>query len=363
MRRAGIRPPANRVNVQLRLAARTAPSTLVSARRSIRPAAVVGVSPGETGIFRRRRQHGDASGRSGRQRGDRRAFLDHPGSRFRRPDAEVLRDPRRRFRSARHLHEHGRRSRARFAFEFTVANEVSGIGLDIFDSSRDFGSGGRLRSVVDMDPGRLSRRIRGSAFSARTARSACSARSAATAGSRSSSSGRRGELEGVAGARRGALELLLRFRRLAHGGQRHRGHGQRRVPDRGAVSRYSALDQYAMGLVDASASATVLLRGESGDDAPEGSDVGAAGRRDDHRHAAYAADSGHHRDPWPAPPLRSRLASACTGRPSSSWSAWARPPALPISPRSIGSGWPGRASSFGPPTDACAPETRLQPPS
>jgi len=38
-----------------------------------------------------------------------------------------------------------------FAFEFTVANEVSGIGQDIFDSSRDFGSRGRLRSMVDMD--------------------------------------------------------------------------------------------------------------------------------------------------------------------------------------------------------------------
>jgi hypothetical protein len=38
-----------------------------------------------------------------------------------------------------------------FAFEFTVANEVSGIGVDIYDSSRDFGSAGRLRSIVNMD--------------------------------------------------------------------------------------------------------------------------------------------------------------------------------------------------------------------
>jgi hypothetical protein len=38
-----------------------------------------------------------------------------------------------------------------FAFEFTVANEVQGIGVDIFDASRNFGSGGRLRSVVNMD--------------------------------------------------------------------------------------------------------------------------------------------------------------------------------------------------------------------
>jgi hypothetical protein len=38
-----------------------------------------------------------------------------------------------------------------FAFESTVANEVRGIGTSIFDASRDFGSGGRLRSFTMMD--------------------------------------------------------------------------------------------------------------------------------------------------------------------------------------------------------------------
>ncbi len=38
-----------------------------------------------------------------------------------------------------------------FAYETTVANEVRGIGLDTFDLSSDFGSGGRLRSLVVMD--------------------------------------------------------------------------------------------------------------------------------------------------------------------------------------------------------------------
>jgi hypothetical protein len=38
-----------------------------------------------------------------------------------------------------------------FAFESTVANEIRGLGIDTFDSSRDFGSGGRLRSLVMMD--------------------------------------------------------------------------------------------------------------------------------------------------------------------------------------------------------------------
>jgi hypothetical protein len=38
-----------------------------------------------------------------------------------------------------------------FAFEMTVANEVQGIGVPVFDAARDFGSAGRLRSVAVMD--------------------------------------------------------------------------------------------------------------------------------------------------------------------------------------------------------------------
>ncbi len=38
-----------------------------------------------------------------------------------------------------------------FAFEVTVANEIRGIGVDVYDDSREFGSAGRLRSVVLMD--------------------------------------------------------------------------------------------------------------------------------------------------------------------------------------------------------------------
>jgi hypothetical protein len=41
--------------------------------------------------------------------------------------------------------------RTAFAYEVTVANDVWGIGVDLFDRSRDFGSSGRLRSVVVMD--------------------------------------------------------------------------------------------------------------------------------------------------------------------------------------------------------------------
>ncbi|HEX2445668.1 MAG TPA: hypothetical protein VHJ77_17110 [Vicinamibacterales bacterium] len=38
-----------------------------------------------------------------------------------------------------------------FAFETTVANEIRGIGIDTFDLARDFGSAGRLRSIAVMD--------------------------------------------------------------------------------------------------------------------------------------------------------------------------------------------------------------------
>jgi hypothetical protein len=38
-----------------------------------------------------------------------------------------------------------------FSFEVTVANDIDGIGVDRFDATRDFGSAGRLRSVVQMD--------------------------------------------------------------------------------------------------------------------------------------------------------------------------------------------------------------------
>jgi hypothetical protein len=38
-----------------------------------------------------------------------------------------------------------------FAFELTVANRIRGLGIDLFDASREFGSPGALQSVVVMD--------------------------------------------------------------------------------------------------------------------------------------------------------------------------------------------------------------------
>ena len=74
-----------------------------------------------------------------------------------------------------------------FAFESTLANEIQGIGLDVFDTSREFGSAGRLQQLhVDGSPREVSRRPDARGSWARTARSACSDRKSGIAGSRMS---------------------------------------------------------------------------------------------------------------------------------------------------------------------------------
>jgi hypothetical protein len=143
--------PANRVNVQLRLASDGSIDFVYGA--AINPSsAVVGVSPGETGIFSpidvSTAAAGTVAGGSGAT-GERfsatqeldfvaltRKFYETHADDF---DQLVI------FSNTRTTQQ------GTFAFEFTVANEVSGIGLDTFDSSRDFGSRGRLRSIVDLD--------------------------------------------------------------------------------------------------------------------------------------------------------------------------------------------------------------------
>jgi hypothetical protein len=144
--------PASRVNVQLRLASDGSVDFIYGA--IVAPAsAVVGVSPGETGIFTAIdvdtvSASGVVGGGSGAV-GERfssspeldfvaltRKFYETHGDDF---DQLVL------FTNTKTTRQ------GTFAFEFTVANEIGGIGLDVFDSSRDFGSRGRLRSVVDMD--------------------------------------------------------------------------------------------------------------------------------------------------------------------------------------------------------------------
>jgi hypothetical protein len=111
--------------------------------------AVVGVSPGHTGEFRavNLSDAGPTSG-GGAAVGERFAttgqldtvavikkfYQTHPDN-FDQlvvwTDAAIIRDA--------------------FAYETTVANEIRGIGVDIYDASRDFGSAGRLRSFAIMD--------------------------------------------------------------------------------------------------------------------------------------------------------------------------------------------------------------------
>ena len=112
--------------------------------------AVVGLSPGRTGQF----STADLSAAAGAARGG--AAI---GERFSaEPDLDLVAVARRFYQSHRDDFDQiviwtDTRvvSGDTFAFETTVANEIRGIGADVFDASRDFGSGGRLRSIVLMD--------------------------------------------------------------------------------------------------------------------------------------------------------------------------------------------------------------------
>jgi hypothetical protein len=142
---------ANRVNVQVRIGADGNLDFIYGSTVAV-TSAVVGVSPGATGIFKTvdvsQAATTPSAGGSGAV-GERfatsqeadfvalaRKFYQTHGDDF---DQFVI------FSNARTTES------GTFAFEFTVANEVTGIGVDVFDASRDFGSAGRLRSIVNMD--------------------------------------------------------------------------------------------------------------------------------------------------------------------------------------------------------------------
>ena len=142
---------ANRVNVQVRVAADGSIDFLYGATVAA-TSAVVGVSPGTTGIFSP--VDLDTAGTAtlsggGGAVGERFAqqtsldfvalakkFYETHGDNY---DQLMI------FTNTRTTES------GVFSFEFTVQNEVTGIGVDIYDSSHDFGSQGRLRSIVDMD--------------------------------------------------------------------------------------------------------------------------------------------------------------------------------------------------------------------
>lgn len=142
---------ANRVNVQVRLGADGNIDLVYGATVSA-TSAVVGVSPGATGIFTpvdvSTAANGLITGGSGAV-----------GERFAaQQEVDFVATARRFYQTHADAFDQlvvftNTRTTARgvFSYEFTVANEVSGIGLDLYDSSRDFGSNGKLRSIVNMD--------------------------------------------------------------------------------------------------------------------------------------------------------------------------------------------------------------------
>ena len=121
-----------------------------------------------------------------------------------------------------------------FAFEVTVANDVAGIGLDLFDSSREFGSNGRLSSLVQMDaitnfPDDPATKFLGENNTLSVIGQEVGHRWLAFLQLQRSQSAAVG---GAAGARRGALELLLQLRRIGDGGQPDSGSRRRQLQDR-----------------------------------------------------------------------------------------------------------------------------------
>lgn len=161
-----------------------------------------------------------------------------------------------------------------FAFEFTVANEVQGIGVDVYDASRDFGSRGRLRSVVDMD--------RISSYPEDPAQPFLGENNALSLLGQECGHRWLAFLEFKNGAT-SSTELLGRDEahwsfffdsdasHMEGNDIEDRGGGVFRTV--GAVSRYSALDQYAMGLRAASEVPPMFLvtsvtSGGSKEDAP-----------------------------------------------------------------------------------------------
>ena len=112
--------------------------------------AVVGVSPGRTSSFRT----ADLS-TPGPTAGGAAAF----GERFaQNPDLDVVSTATAFYRTHPDSYDQlviwtdtSVVSGEAFAFESTIANEIQGIGVDVYDLSRQFGSAGRLRSFTMMD--------------------------------------------------------------------------------------------------------------------------------------------------------------------------------------------------------------------
>ena len=138
-----------------------------------------------------------------------------------------------------------------FAFETTIANDIRGIGVGIFNASRDFGSSGRLRSLVLMDaltkyPGSPTQRFLGEDSTLSLLGHETGHRWLALMRFQESGGRRSDELLG-----RDLAHWSFFFDSDASFMEGNdiedRGGGEFRTV--GAVRRYSLLDQYAMGLV------------------------------------------------------------------------------------------------------------------
>jgi large repetitive protein len=111
--------------------------------------AIVGLSPGRTGRFVTADLGAGAAAAAGGEA---------LGERFaERIELDLVAVARRFYESHADLYDQlviwtdARVTREAFAYEINVANHVRGLGLALFDQARAFGSGGRLRSLVVMD--------------------------------------------------------------------------------------------------------------------------------------------------------------------------------------------------------------------
>src|SRR6185295_4147296 len=293
--------PSNRVNVQLRLAADGSIDFVYGA--AVNPSsAVAGVSPGETGIFSpvdvsTVSTLGTVPGGSGAigERFSSSQDLDFVGltQKFYATHGDDF-DQLVLFTNTKTTRQ------GTFAFEFTVANEISGIGIDIYDSSRDFGSRGRLRSVVDMDtlqrfPEDPRQRFLGENNTLSLMGQECGHRWLAFLEFRD------GATNSTALLGRDEAHWSFFFdsdaSHMEGNDIEDLGNGVFRTV--GAVSRYSALDQYVMGLRAASEVPAMFLvaqvtSGQSAEDAPR-IGVEIRGTRKDVRIADIVAASGTRR--------------------------------------------------------------------
>jgi hypothetical protein len=293
--------PTNRVNVQLRLAA-DGTIDFVYGETVSPTGAVVGVSPGETGIFApvdvsTVAASGAVGGGSGAvgERFSSRPELDFVAllQKFYQTHADDF-DQIVVFTNTRTTEQ------GTFAFEFTVANEIDGIGLDIYDSSRDFGSRGRLRSVVNMDtlqrfPDDPRQRFLGENTTLSLMGQECGHRWLAFLDFRDGAT----NSQELLGRDQAHWSFFFDSDASHMEGNDIEDQGGGVFRTVGTVSRYSALDQYAMGLRAASEVppmfvVTGVTSGQSAEDAPR-TGVEIRGTRKDVRIADIIAANGTRR--------------------------------------------------------------------